>query len=507
MVIGVTLAIFAASLVGATRLQQQFFPASDRPELLVSLTLPQSASLQATTKIVDRVEVLLRDDKDVDRWSFYVGTGAVRFYLPMDVQLDNDFFAQAVVVTTSIEARERVRARLEKALTEGFEDISSRVVPLEMGPPVGWPIKYRVSGDDPMRVRKIAYDVANAVGSDRAARYVNFDWNEPIKMVRLKVDQDRARLVGMTSESLANAVQAVVSGFTVTQVRDATYLIDVIARSQSGERKNLLTLRNLQVPLDNGRSIPLAEVTTLEYTDEYPLIWRRKRLPTVTVQADVASGAQSTTVVGRLAPAIDAIRAELPPGYSIEVGGTVEESGRGQSSVLAVVPLMVFVILTILMVQLQSFQRVLLVISVAPLGVIGVVAALLPTGTPIGFIATLGVIALIGMIIRNSVILIDQIETNIAGGHDPWTAVNEATTQRMRPILLTAAAAMLGMLPIAHEVFWGPMAYAVIGGLAVATLLTLVFLPALYVAWFRVREPTAAPAPAPAPPSVRDISA
>jgi len=265
----------------------------------------------------------------------------------------------------------------------------------------------------------------------------------------------------------------------------------VVGRSQSDERKTLGTLRELQVLLDNGRRVPLAQIATLEYTDEYPMIWRRKRLPTITVQGDTAPGVLSATIVSRLDPAIAALRAKLPEGYAIEVGGTVEESAKGQSSVAAVVPLMLMTILTILMVQLQSFQRLILVVSVAPLGLIGIVAAMLPTGTPMGFIATLGVIALIGMIIRNSVILIDQIEHNIAAGTDPWSAIVEATLHRLRPILLTAAAAILGMLPIAHDVFWGPMAYAVIGGLAVATLLTLIFLPALYAAWFRGREPPA----------------
>jgi multidrug efflux pump subunit AcrB len=499
LVIGGTLAIFALALLGATRLQQQFFPESDRTELLVGLTLRQSASIETTKKTVDKFETLLRGDDDVARWSFYVGSGAVRFYLPMDVQLANEYFAQAVVVAKDIAARDRLKAKLEKALAADFDDLVGRVTPLEMGPPVGWPIKYRVSGEDPLKVRAIAFDVANAVGADPAARDINFDWNEPIKVIRLNIDQDVARLVGMTSEALARGIRTVVSGYTVTQVREQTYLIDVVGRSQSDERKALGTLRELQVLLDNGRRVPLVQIATLEYVDEYPMIWRRKRLPTITVQGDSAPGVQSATVVSRLDPAIAAIRAKLPAGYAVDVGGTVEESSKGQRSVAAVVPVMLMVILTILMLQLQSFQRLILVISVAPLGIIGIVAAMLPTGTPMGFIATLGVIALIGMIIRNSVILIDQVEHNRASGAEAWTAIVDATLHRLRPILLTAAAAILGMLPIAREVFWGPMAYAVIGGLAVATLLTLVFLPALYAAWFRVREPvapTAAESPA-----------
>jgi len=495
IVIGGTLAIFALSLVGATRLQQQFFPESDRTELLVSLTLRQSASIEATRRTVDRFETLLRGDNDIARWSFYIGSGAVRFYLPMDVQLGNDFFAQAVVVAKDVAARDRLQVKLANALAKEFDDLTGRVTPLEMGPPVGWPIKYRVSGDDPLKLRAIAFEVANAVGNDPAARDVNLDWNEPVKVIRINIDQDVARLVGMTSEALARGIRTVVSGYTVTQIRDQTYLVDVVGRSQSDERKTLGTLRELQVLLDNGRRVPLAQIATLEYSDEYPMIWRRKRLPTITVQGDSVPGVQSATIVARLEPAIAAIRAKLPDGYTIDVGGTVEESSKGQRSVAAVVPVMLMTILTILMLQLQSFQRLVLVISVAPLGLIGIVAAMLPTGTPMGFIATLGVIALIGMIIRNSVILIDQIEHNIAAGADPWTAIVEATMHRLRPILLTAAAAILGMLPIARDVFWGPMAYAVIGGLAVATLLTLIFLPAFYAAWFRVRAPTAPAAP------------
>ena len=489
LVIGATVGLFALSLVGASRLQQQFFPASDRTELLVSLTLPQSASIAATTGVADRFEALLKGDDDIDRWSTYIGAGAVRFYLPMDVQLANDFFAQAVVVAKDVAARDRIRNKLNRALASDFPEIISRVVPLEMGPPVGWPIKYRVSGDDPARVRTIAYDVANAIGTDPSTSDINLDWNEPVKAIRFNIDQDAARLVGVTSESLARAVRTVVSGYTITQVRDATYLIDLVGRSQTDERKNLATLRELQVMLDNGRAVPLAQVATLEYVEDFPMIWRRKRQPTVTVQADQATGVQSATIVSRIEPKIAAVRAKLPPGYTIEVGGTVEESAKGQRSITAVVPVMLLAILTLLMVQLQSFQRLILVISVAPLGLIGIVGAMLPTGTPMGFIATLGVIALIGMIIRNSVILIDQIEIDIAKGLDRWSAIIDATMHRLRPILLTAAAAILGMLPIAHEVFWGPMAYAVIGGLAVATVLTLIFLPAFYAAWFRVKEP------------------
>jgi multidrug efflux pump subunit AcrB len=327
------------------------------------------------------------------------------------------------------------------------------------------------------------------MGTDPRARLINFDWNEPAKSIQLTLDQDRVRRLGLSAQSLSQALNAVLSGTTITQVRSGIYLIDLQTRAQADQRRTADTLRNLQVPLNDGRIVPLSEFGTFEYTIEPPIIWRRDLLPTVTVQADVVKGVEAKTVNAALAGPLGAFAKTLPPGYAIEAGGTEEASAKGQASIAAVFPVTLLLIASILMVQLQSFQRLFLVVSVAPFGLIGVVAALLSTGTPMGFVATLGIIALIGMIIRNSVILIDQIESNIAAGQDKWNAVIDAANHRLRPILLTAAAAILGMLPIAREVFWGPMAYAVIGGLAVATALTLVFLPALYVAWFRVEEP------------------
>lgn len=491
LVIVATLLLFGLSVFGLRFVQQQFFPASDRPELLVNLTLPQTASIRSTEEVVDRFEKVLAADPDVERWSFYVGQGAVRFYLPLDVQLANDYFAQAVVVTKGYKVREAVRARLEKVLNENFSDLNTRVSPLEMGPPVGWPIQYRVSGPDVGEVRAIAARMADTIGTNPYTLLVNYDWNEPSKVVRVDVDQDKARLLGISSKSLNQALNATVSGAAFTQVRDDIYLIDVVAQATNAERSSIETLRNLQIAIPDGRTVPLGEVATMRYDLEQPVVWRRTRLPTITVQADLVPPLQAATVVQQLAPAVDELRRSLPPGYTIEAGGTVENSAKGMASITAVFPIMVFVMLTILMIQLQSFQKLFLVISVAPLGLIGVVAALLPTGTPLGFVAILGVVALIGMIVRNSVIMIAQIDEHLEAGEHPWDAVINATMHRVRPILLTAAAASLGMIPIAPEVFWGPMAYAIIGGLIVATLLTLLFLPALYVAWFRIREPAA----------------
>ena len=485
----VTLGVFAAALYGMRLVPQQFFPSSDRPELMVDLQLPENASIYATKDVSVRLDKLLKGDPDVDHWSTYVGQGAVRFYLPLNVQLPNDFFGQAVVVTKGVQQRERVKARLEHALATEFPSVVGRVYPLELGPPVGWPLQYRVSGPEPDQVRAIAFRVAQEIGSTPGAENINYNWMEPARTIRIRVDQDQARLLGLSSQQLALSLNAVVSGVTATQVRSGIYLVDVLVRASAEQRMSLSTIRTLQVPLPNGRSVPLSQIASVEYGQEYPIVWRRDRRPAVTVQADVVPGTQAATVVQALAPKIAALNASLPGGYHIAVGGTVEESSKAQNSVAAVLPLMLILLLTVLMIQLQSFNSLFLVLSVAPLGLIGVVAALLLADKPLGFVALLGVLALTGMIARNSVILIHQIEEEKAHGRQPWDAVVEASAHRFRPILLTAAAAILGMIPIAPTVFWGPMAYAIMGGLAVATLLTLIFLPALYVIWFRIKRP------------------
>jgi multidrug efflux pump subunit AcrB len=496
LTIGLTLVALAASIFGMRFVPQQFFPASDRPELLVDLKLSEASSLYATEKVVTAFEELLRGDPDIDHWTTYIGQGAVRFYLPLDVQLANDFFAQSVIVAKTLEARERVRSRLEAVVIEKFPGVVTRLSALELGPPVGWPLQYRVSGPEPAQVREIAYKLSAVVASDPRTEKISFDWIEPQRTLRMRVDQDQARLLGVSSQVLAQALSAVVSGINVTQLRDGIYLVDVVTRADEQERISPDALRTLQVPIPNGGTVPLLQLATVEYAQDWPLIWRRDRNPTLTVQSDLIANVLPATVVDALRTKVQALNAALPVGYAIVPGGTVEESAKSTSSVAAAVPAALLIMLVVLMIQLQSFNRLLLVMSIAPFGVIGVVAALLIAGKPLGFVAILGVLALVGMIVRNSVILVDQIDTEVVRGRAPWDAVVEATLHRFRPILLTAAAAILGMIPIAPTVFWGPMAYSIMGGLAVATMLTLVFLPALYVAWFRIKEPSPPEAPA-----------
>lgn len=488
LTIGLTAGIFAVSIVGMEGVQRQFFPSSDRPELLVTVTLPKNASIAATTQVADRIQKLLDGNPDIDRYSTYIGGGAPRFYLPMDTQLDNDFLTQFVVVGKSFEARDRVHAMLAKTFERDFPEVVARVSRFELGPPVGWPVQYRVSAQTAEEARTVADKVAAIMRASPDVHLTNMNWGEKNKLLRIAVDQDKARQLGLSSKSLAEVMNTVFSGRIATQLRDGIYLIDVLAQAEGNERVSIDTLRNLQVMLDNGRSVPLVQFATIKYDLEEGYMWQRDRLPTITVQADPAPGIEAPTVFKKLKPQIEALQASLPPGVSVIGGGTVEKSGESNASITKQIPLMLLIMATVLMIQLQSFQRLFLVISVAPLGLIGVVAVMLPTRTPMGFVAMLGFIALIGMIIRNSVILVDQIEINRSHGMPAWQAVIEATMHRMRPILLTAAAAILGMIPIMRDVFWGPMAYVVVGGLAGATLLTLLFVPALYVTWFRIRE-------------------
>ena len=491
----ITLALFAAALWGTRFVPEQFFPSSDRSELLVDLKLQDNASVLATREVAAQFDKMLAAAPDVVRFSTYVRQGAIRFYLPLDVALPNDFFAQSVVVTKGLKERDQVRARLEKALAEQIPAAVGRIYPLELGPPVGWPVKYRVSGPDLARVHETALQVAERLEKVEGIRHINFDWAEPARVMRVRIDQDQARQLGLSSQDVSLALNGVVSGSTITQVRNNIYLINVDIRAEHRERTSLESIRSLQIPLSDGTVVPLRQIASFEYTQEYPIVWRRDRVPTLTVQADVLPSLLPATAVKAVQPSIDQLAASLPSGYRIVAGGSVEESGKAQASVKAVLPMMMVLVLTILMFQLQSFQRVLLVLSVAPLGLIGVVAALLLAQAPLGFVAILGVLALVGMIARNSVILIDEVARQIEAGQHVWDAVVAAAIHRTRPILLTASAASLGMIPIAPTVFWGPMAYAIIGGLFVATVLTLIFLPALYVAWFRVSEPVPAPTP------------
>ncbi|RZN35800.1 efflux RND transporter permease subunit [Bradyrhizobium sp. Leo121] len=488
-----TVALFVLSYLALPLIPRQFFPSSDRPELLVDISLPQNASIYASEAAAKRFDAALKGDADVARWSTYVGRGAIRFYLPLNVQLANDFFTQAVIVAKDVAARERIRVRLQELLANEFPNAISRISPLELGPPVGWPVQYRVSGPDIDQVRDISLTLAQIIATNPQAAQVNFDWIGPARQLRIRVDQDEARSLGLSSQAVANVLNTVISGTPVTQVRDDIYLVDILVRATDEQRVSLANLSTLQVPLPNGRTVPLNQFATFEYKQEYPLVWRRDRIPTLTVQADVAPGALPETVINALAPAVDKLAATLPRSYRIVVGGTVEESQYSQASVIAVVPVMLLLMFTVLMAQLQSFQRLFLVLSVAPLGLIGVVAALLVSRRPLGFVAILGILALIGMITKNAVILIGQIEAERARGENVWSAAINASSSRFRPIMLTAVSTVLGMIPIAPTVFWGPMAFAIMGGLLVATILTLIFLPTLYVAWFKGTEKSADP--------------
>lgn len=484
-----TIVLFVLSVFCMRFVQNQFFPSSDRPEILVDLNLPQNASIEETRKVVDRFEATLKGDPTIERWSTYIGQGAIRFYLPLDQQLQNPYYAQFVIVSKGFEERAELMARLQERLRKDFVGIGTNVQSLEMGPPVGRPIQYRVSGKDIDQVRRHAIELATLLDANEHIGEMIYDWNEPGKVLRVEIAQDKARQLGLSSEDVANVMNSIVSGVPVTQVNDNIYLINVVARAEDSERGSPDTLQNLQILTPNGTSIPLLAFATVRYELEQPLVWRRDRKPTITIKASVNGDIQPTDLVAQLKPKIDEFASQLPVGYEVATGGTVEESSKAQGPIAKVIPLMLFLMATFLMIQLHSVQKLFLVVSVAPLGLIGVVLALVPTGTPMGFVAILGILALAGIIIRNSVILVTQIDEFREQGLSPWDAVVEATNHRRRPILLTAAAASLGMIPIAREVFWGPMAYAMIGGIISATLLTLLFLPALYVAWYKIREP------------------
>jgi multidrug efflux pump subunit AcrB len=499
LTIALALAVFVAAVYAARFIPRQFFPSSDRPELVVDLTLRQNASIFATEAVAKRFDAAIAKDPDVESWSTYVGRGAIRFYLPLNVQLANDFFAQSVVVAKSFEARLLLEAKLEKLLAEEFPEIVGAIWPLELGPPVGWPVQYRVIGPDKDEVARIAQQVAQTMASVPDAERINFDWMEPARQLRVKVDQDEARRLGVSSAALAGVLNASITGTTLTQIRDDIYLVNVVARAVNEERGEIDTLRALQVPTPSGRTVPLGQFATFAYEQEYPLVWRRNRQPTLTVRADVAPGVLPDTVVEQLEPKIAALAEKLPRGYRIELGGIAEESAVSQASVFAVVPLMLALMLTVLMFQLQSFRRVGIILAVLPLALIGVVLALLSSNRPLGFVAILGILALIGMVAKNAVILIVQIENDRAEGKKIWDAVVAAASSRMRPLTLAAISTVLGLIPIAPTVFWGPMAFAIMGGLLVATLLTLVIVPTLYVTVFRARPDDPDPAPAGAP--------
>ncbi|KQZ80733.1 MULTISPECIES: efflux RND transporter permease subunit [unclassified Pseudomonas] len=487
-VITATVVLFIASIVLFRFVPQQFFPASGRLELMVDLKLAEGASLSNTADEVKRLEALLKDKAGIDNYVAYVGTGSPRFYLPLDQQLPAASFAQFVVLAKTIEERESLRTWLIATLNEQFPALRSRVTRLENGPPVGYPVQFRVTGEHIEEVRALARKVATKVRENPHVANVHLDWEEPSKVVYLNIDQDRARALGVSTANLSRFLQSSLTGSSVSQYREDNELIEILLRGTLHERTELSLLPSLAVPTDNGRSVALSQIATLEYGFEEGVIWHRNRLPNVTVRADIYGKEQPATLVQQIMPTLDPIRAELPDGYLLDVGGTVEDSARGQNSVKAGVPLFIVVVLTLLMLQLRSFSRTVMVFLTAPLGLIGVTLFLMVFRQPFGFVAMLGTIALSGMIMRNSVILVDQIEQDIAAGLKPWQAIIEATVRRFRPIVLTALAAVLAMIPLSRSVFFGPMAVAIMGGLIVATALTLLFLPALYAAWFRVRK-------------------
>ncbi|MCU4579405.1 efflux RND transporter permease subunit [Acinetobacter gyllenbergii] len=489
-VIAVTVGIFVLSVAMFKLVPQQFFPPSNRAEILVDLKLEEGASLTATEQAVHKVEQFLSTQKGIDNYVAYVGTGSPRFYLPLDQQLPQASFAQFVVLASSLDDRDEIRRSLDKQIKQLLPQVRTRVSLLENGPPVGYPLQYRVSGEDLGTVRQWAQKVAKVLSEDPNTTNVHLDWGEPSKIIAIEIDQDRARQMGVSSVDLANFLNASVTGSVMNQYREKRELIEIRLRGDKSERVEVASLASLAVPTSKGTTVPLAQIAKIESRFEEGLIWHRNRLPTITVRADIRTHLQPATVVQQLADQMQTLRADLPSGYLLEVGGTVEESAKGQNSVNAGMPLFLAVVMTLLMIQLRSMSRATIVLLTAPLGLIGVVAFLLLFNKPFGFVAMLGTIALSGMIMRNSLILIDQIEQDILAGHEPWEAVIGATMRRFRPIVLTALAAVLAMIPLSRSIFFGPMAVAIMGGLIVATLLTLFFLPALYAAWFKVKKTT-----------------
>ncbi|MCP1444769.1 multidrug efflux pump subunit AcrB [Pseudomonas sp. GGS8] len=492
VVIGATFGALVLALACIKLVPQQFFPNSSRPELVIDLRVKEGSSFAATTEQVKHMEEILAKDEDVRFYTAYTGAGAPRFYLSLNPELPNPGFAQFVVMTKDLDARERVRARLVTSADQQFPQAWVRVTRLELGPPVGYPVQFRVVGPDTQVVRRIARDVEKVVGSNPKVRDLQLDWNDPVRTLKVQLDQDKASALGLTPADVSLATQTVMNGATLSQLREHEDLIDIVARAVPEERLSLDTLKNINLYTRQGTVVPLSQVAQVHSELEEPVLWRRNRDMAITVRADVKDGEQGVSVTQQIQPLLKEIEAKLPSGYRIDVGGAVEESDKANKALLAVAPLMMISILLLLMLQLQNFSRMWMVVLTAPLGLIGVVPALLVFQSPLGFVAILGIIALGGMIMRNSVILIDQVQTEIAEGRDPWNAVLDAAIHRTRPVMLTALATVLAMIPLTRSVFWGPMAIAIMGGLTVATLLTIFFVPALYAAWFKVGRQTVA---------------
>jgi len=487
-VIGATVTALAAAIAASRFVPQQFFPNSARPELIVELRLKEGASYAATTEQVKKMEAVLKKDPDVRFFTAYTGAGQPRFYLALNPELPNPGYAVFVVMTKDTNARERVRSRLMESVNEQFPQVWVRVTRLELGPPVGFPIQFRVVGSDTQKVREIAREVERVVASSPKVRDVQLDWNDPVRTLRVDLDQDKARALGLAPADVAFVTQTFTNGATLSHLREGEDLIEIVARAVPSERLDLGALKDVNIYTRQGTVVPLSQVARVRYEIEEPVLWRRNRDMAITVRADVKDGEQGVSVTQDIRPLLKDIEANLPFGYRIDVGGAVEESDKANRALMAVFPVMLVTILTILMLQLQSFSRMTMVFLTAPLGLIGVVAALLIFQAPLGFVAILGVTALSGMIMRNSVILVDQVQSEIAQGRDTWTAVVDAAVHRTRPVALTAAATVLAMIPLTRSIFWAPMAIAIMGGLTVATVLTIFFMPALYAAWFNVQR-------------------
>jgi len=488
-VIAVTVLTFLASIAGFGFVQQQFFPTSTRTELFLEMRLPEGTAIGVTDATAKQAERLLAGDPDIATFTSYVGQGSPRFWLGLNPVLPNPNFAQIVIVTKSLEGRERVKARLDRALADGaLPEARTRVDRFNFGPPVGFPVQFRVVGPDPMKVREIASDVRTVMANNPKIIDPHLNWSEQVKSIRLEVDQDRARAMGLTPQEVAQNLQTLLSGFTVTQYREGIEHIDVVARAVPEERLDLDRLPTLTIATRNGVAVPLSQFARLNYEYEEPILWRRNRDTVLTVRGDIVDNVQAPDVTNEVLPKLKPIKDALPYGYRIETGGSIEESVKANSALVAVFPVMAIVMLSLLMIQLQSFSRLALVFATAPLGLIGATGALLVSNRPFGFVALLGLIALAGMIMRNTVILVDQIERDIAAGHARYRAIIDATVRRARPVVLTALAAVLGMIPLARSIFWGPMAITIMGRRLVATVLTLLVVPALYALWFRVRQ-------------------
>lgn len=486
--IAITLGVFMLGVFGFKFIEQQFFPDSIRPELMVEMWLPEGASYAATEEQVKKFEAFINAQEGVESITSYVGTGSPRFYLPLDQIFPQSNVAQIVVLPKDLEARTELRKKIIHEFKVNFPEVRGRVKFLPTGPPVPYPVQFRVSGTDVSKVREIADQVKDVMRANPNALGVNDNWNESVKVLRLDLDQDKLRSLGMTSETVMRAANTILTGTTVGQYREKNRLVDIVVRQPLDERSTIEKLNDTYLPTGSGKSIPISQVARAQFVWEPGIIWRENREWAITVQADVVDGIQGPTVSSQIEPKLAELKASLPIGYAIRLAGAAADSSKAQDSIAANVPLVIFIIFTLLMLQLQSFSRSVLVFLTGPLGVAGVAMALLILHRPMGFVAQLGVIALFGMIIRNSVILIDQIETDIASGTAPWNAIVESAVRRFRPIILTAAAAVLAMIPLSSSVFWGPMAVAIMGGLIVATGLTLLFLPALYAAWFKVKK-------------------